>query len=137
MITINLDKKSNNFRPGEVIAGSVSWVDLPASTLRIDVRLIWYTVGKGSRDLEVVVNRSVAKPAAEGQQSFEFAAPARPNSFSGTLLSLLWAIEVISFPDQEAEQLEISITPAESEIVLTPIQDRSPKWSIFKLSSNR
>ncbi len=137
MIRINLDKTSGNYRPGEAIAGSVRWVDLPASTLRIDVRLIWYTVGKGSRDLEVVVNRSVSKPAAEGQQAFEFAAPARPNSFSGTLISLLWAIEVIEFPDQEAEQLEISITPTGSEIILTPTKDLSRKWSLFRLSSYR
>ena len=41
------------FKPGELVEGRATWhtdVDLEA----IEVRLFWYTSGKGTRDVEVV-----------------------------------------------------------------------------------
>ena len=50
---IEIQIANDQFLPGQEIAGEVRWADLKESD-RIEVRLIWYTSGKGTRDLEIV-----------------------------------------------------------------------------------
>ena len=129
MLTINLNKHGNDYRPGEIIAGEIVWSDLQGD--RLDVRLIWYTQGKGDRDVEIVDHSDLTNPAEKGSHPFQFVAPHRPHSFSSKLISLTWAVEAIVFPSKNAEQTELVISPTGRETVLTPIQNRADRKQPF------
>ena len=118
MITISIDQSKAAFCPGEPITGIVSWSELDESTTKLDTRLIWYTEGKGDQDHEVVGSESTENPGSSGSIPFMFVAPTRPFSFSGKLISLIWAIEVVQFPSREGNREQISISKLGPEIIL-------------------
>lgn len=130
MITISLDQSTTQYRPGETISGTVSWTELGAETDGIEIRLLWYTQGKGNQDLEVVESlpRNITQPT--GSTPFEFTAPTRPFSFSGKLISLIWTIEVVVFPSQDGYREQVTLSHHGAEIKL----DRSFEDSALKSS---
>ena len=114
---------SDMFAPGQPIEGTVEWSDLPVKTKSIEVRLIWHTEGKGTLDFELIASKEIDfSSLTEGSGSFSFIAPHRPLSFSGQLISLVWAIEVIAFPTQESERKHILISNSKHEILLVSNQ---------------
>ena len=133
MITIKLTAEINDqvnaYRPYEPITGEVIWSELPEKTEQIQVRLIWYTEGKGTQDFAIVTSKKLDAPAQQGSHRFEFVAPNRPSSFSGKLISLIWAIEVIVFPSKEAERKTLVVSPSGTEVLLTPIERPKPSNS--------
>ena len=136
MIAINLNKHSDDYRPGEIIAGEVVWSDIQAD--RMDVRLIWYTEGKGDRDVEIVDSNDLLQPQTKGSHQFQFVAPHRPHSFSGKLVSLSWAIEAILFPSMDAEQRNLVISPTGKETLLTPVvQAKNRRTPFFEMLGSR
>ena len=130
MITIKLTKEINAqlnaYRPNEPITGEVCWSGLPTESEQIQVRLIWYTEGKGTQDFAIVASEKLDAPVQQGSHRFEFIAPNRPCSFSGKLISLIWAIEVIVFPSKKAERKTLVVSPSGSEILLIPIERPQP-----------
>ena len=122
MIQIRLDQK--HFLPGDEISGAADWQQLE-STESLDIRLIWYTAGKGDRDFKIVSFHTVENPANEGSEAFSFIAPDYPLSFSGKLISLVWAIEAIAFPSHAAETENIVIGPNRQEILIEDASDVS------------
>ena len=118
MIKLSLTNGQAAFVPGDIISGTVRWADIKEDSEQIDVRLIWYTKGKGQRNHEVLDTVTIANPQIQGESGFQFTAPHRPYSFSGKLVSLVWSIEAIVFPDLEAEQLEVIISKDGKEIIL-------------------
>ncbi len=129
-ITIQLDHTAT-YTPGAPISGKVLWQNLDPESASLEIRLLWFTRGKGDRDFQVLDQRTVAAPRRAGEFPFEFQAPGYPPSFSGKLVSLIWAIEVIQFPEREAELLEIVISPTGQPLFTQavdtgPRQDESP-----------
>lgn len=122
MFNIRLDRPEAAFKPGDVISGQVTWEKDSEGASdeleKVEVRMIWYTAGKGERDFDIVANWPVVSPQKSGNTQFKFVAPTRPYSFSGKLVSLIWAIEVIGFPNLEAEQVEFVMSHTATEIVL-------------------
>ena len=117
MINIKLAKPNANFVPAEKIAGKVTWSEAEGDSL--EVRLIWYTVGKGDRDFGLVATHQVSNYGSPGGgDQFEFVAPNRPQSFSGKHISLQWALEMIVFPSQTATRIDLTISNTGSEVVL-------------------
>jgi hypothetical protein len=120
MIAIEMEQKT--FEPGSEMSGNVRWSGLEDCD-RLDIRLIWYTSGKGDQDFDIANKTAAVRPADSGEQAFSFPAPTHPHSFSGTLISLTWAIEVVQFPGQDAERCDIVIAPGGREIVLHQAPD--------------
>lgn len=118
MMKLSLTCEQPAFVPGDIISGTIRWTDIKENSEQIDVRLIWYTRGKGQRNHEVLDTITIANPQKNGESGFQFAVPHRPYSFSGKLVSLVWSIEAIVFPDLEAEQLEVVISRDGKEIIL-------------------
>jgi hypothetical protein len=118
MIEISLTNEQTAFLPGDLISGTVRWTDIQENPKQIDIRLIWYTKGKGQQNHGVFNTVTVATPQNQGESGFQFTAPHRPFSFSGKLISLVWAIEVVVFPDLEAERSEVVISKDGKEILL-------------------
>ncbi len=125
------------FLPGSKITGGVEWIELPEESDRLEVRLIWFTVGKGDQDAQFVDVKEIAAPGTNGQTEFEFMAPHRPNSFEGKLIAIQWAIEVIVFPQRDAEQAKLRIQPAAGEIVSTPVENDDVFWKEFSFGKRR
>jgi hypothetical protein len=82
-------------RPRDVIELRAQWAwDAPVDEL--EVRLFWYTIGKGREDFSVVELQSVESPLPNEARSFRFTLPEGPYSFVGKLALLQWAIELIA-----------------------------------------
>jgi hypothetical protein len=112
------------FEPGDEVAGTAAW-ELPAAPERLDLRLIWYTRGKGTQDVGVVASQEL--PAAiSGRQEFRFTLPAGPYSFSGKLISLVWAVEMVAEPGGEAARADVAVSPTGREILLGPATEEPP-----------
>ena len=107
------------FAPGETVEGTASWqLEQPART--VELRLFWYTQGKGDQDVGVVATVPFPEPALQDRRGFRIPLPAGPYSFSGKLISLLWALEVVAEPGARAGRLEIVVSPSRREVVLQP-----------------
>ena len=138
MITIELTSGVDpRFQPGDPIAGNVRWDELGKGTEEVEVRLIWFTIGKGDQDSQFVDVKKVGAPASRGFADFDFVAPHRPNSFAGKLIALQWAVEVIAFPQREAEQAKLTISPAASDIELVPSGDERAFWKQWTLGKKK
>jgi hypothetical protein len=110
-----------SFSPGGEIRGKVSW-SRPAAPRRVELRLFWRTQGRGDRDSATVWEHSFERPAAGDQREFETSAPAAPGSFSGTLISLIWAFELV-IDGKSAALAEVVIAPGGVEMSL-----QHPEW---------
>lgn len=120
MISGQLSK--HEFCPGEKIELTVHWQEI-GQGIAIDARLIWYTSGKGTRDYRIVQRQLIAHPQQQGSQQIQFVAPNWPLSFSGQLISLHWAIEIVELPSEEAQQIEIVIGPQGEETLLPQLDE--------------
>jgi hypothetical protein len=120
MIRLGLRENQTAFRPGEIIAGAVLWEFAKAPQLA-EVRLLWFTRGKGTEDAETIATVKFDAPPAADTREFSFEAPDEPYSFSGTLIALIWAVEFVAKPGSEFERIEITIAPDAREIALPRI----------------
>jgi hypothetical protein len=103
------------YSPGDEVAGTVQW-DLPAPPeWGIEVRLLWSTRGRGDRDFNVVARQVVPSPAARGSYQFRLQLPLAPYSFSGQLVSLIWAVEVLAVSEELAGHAELVMGPGGCE----------------------
>ncbi len=109
--------EAGSFRSGDEIKGSVSW-DFENSPESIFVRLFWYTSGKGSRDVGIEKEIKFDRPDPRETRSFSFKAPSSPYSFSGRLISIIWAIEALAPDTGDTSLIEFEISPTGREISL-------------------
>ncbi len=120
MIEVQLAKQ--NYQPGETIEGKFVWKQTRKGIL-FDIRLIWFTEGKGTRDHMVFRSQRIEPKEVDGVKSFRFVAPDWPHSFSGQFISLRWAIEAVELPSEEATTVILVIAPEGQEIVLPRIDE--------------
>ena len=106
------------FKPGELVEGRATW-HLDEDTEAIEVRLFWYTSGKGSQDVEIVRTLRTGSPDTSGHRDFSIRVPSGPYSFSGKLITLSWAIEIVALPSGETERLDLLIGPQPVEVELS------------------
>lgn len=116
-LSIELNDGKEAFAPGEQVEGRIEWT-LDANPKALELSLLWYTSGKGTRDIAVLQTNRVDGPGAFGSDKFSFALPGGPYSFSGRLISLIWALELTCTPGNETIRKEIVVSPTGREIVL-------------------
>jgi hypothetical protein len=119
---IRLDDEGGQYRPGQKIGGRAGW-RLEKAPKKADVRLFWYTAGIGTRDVEVVGTVPMESPRAEDEQAFSFVLPTSPYSFSGQLVTLTWAVELVIEPGEQTQRVEFVLTPTGEAIVLPKVED--------------
>jgi hypothetical protein len=117
MLTLQTADGGTWFKPGELIEGRASW-HLDEEVEAVEVRLFWYTSGKGTRDVEIVRRLRVEQPDLSGHREFSIRVPEGPYSFSGKLITLAWAIELVALPGGETERLDLRIGPQPVEVEL-------------------
>jgi len=109
-LRIELDGGRSWAPPGGEVAGRIVWaLDEPAE--RVEVRLLWYTEGRGSRDVGVMSRRVIQEAGAQGEDSFRFTVPAGPYSFEGRLITLRWAVEAQVEPSGPVAQEILVVAP--------------------------
>ena len=105
------------FSPGETIEVLAEW-ELDRQPEAIEVRLVWYTRGKGDMDADVVDRVDVGSRDISGSRRVSITLPEGPYSFSGRLISLLWSLELVAEPAGHSDQIEIVIAPDAREVLL-------------------
>jgi len=116
-LAIALDDSDRLLRPGDTVSGQIEWAfDRAPDSLAL--RLFWYTEGRGDRDVGVAASLRLDEPGAVGSQRFDLELPTGPYSFSGRLVSLIWALELVASPGDLTEKLEIVVSPTDGELTL-------------------
>lgn len=134
-LSIKTELDNLAYTPGETLRGEVAWeIDLMKNSDGGEVRLFYYTSGKGTQDVETIKTLAVAAGEAVGSQKFEFKLPAEPYSFSGKLVSLIWALEFQMLESDETERLEFVMSPSGQEIDLyAHAEGKLPSYSNLKI----
>jgi len=120
--SITVDSPENRFAPGSTISGNFTW-DLSESSEYLTFQMFWYTEGKGTRDYAIIEEIKIDHPKISGEELFSFRIPSKPRSFSGTLISLKWALELKPANEKEAQQYEFSVVSAGEIVSLSPVED--------------
>ena len=116
-LRIDLSGGPRGYKPGERIEGRVTWqVDAPPQSA--ELRLFWYTSGKGTQDVGNVDSTIFQTPQQNDDRTFSFTLPREPFSFSGKLISLVWALELIVEPGANVERQEFVMSASGAEVVL-------------------
>jgi hypothetical protein len=121
-ISIQLDQQSSEFLPGTTISGKVIWT-ASAETQKIELRLFWFTEGRGTQDIELAEECSW-DAQGQAEQAFSFTLPLEPYSFSGKLISLQWALEAVTLPRESAAAKKIfTLSPNGKELILSSVEN--------------
>jgi hypothetical protein len=124
-LDIRIRDNRTTFSPGETIEGALHWT-LDSAVEALELRLVWHTQGKGDTDVSVEDTRRFEAPSPAGSESFRFALPEAPYSFSGKLISLSWMLELVVLPGEDAAQIEFVLAPSGKEVLLAQGEDNKP-----------
>lgn len=104
------------FRPGEMVEVEVGW-ELAQVPQRVELRVVWNTSGKGTQDVGVAETVTLDDPANSERRRVTVQLPNAPYSYSGRLLSIVWAFELV-------------VTPWTSGAMFASASDRSTRTEI-------
>jgi hypothetical protein len=119
-LELQFDARRDTFEPGETVHGEVAW-ELEEEPSQVELRLFWYTEGRGDQDVGVVEVLPIAGPGIRDRRSFSFTLPSGPCSFSGTLISIVWAIELLADPGGVVERWHLVVGPGGEELRVSEV----------------
>jgi hypothetical protein len=129
LLKIELSDARTGFEPGQELPGTAAWkLDKPPRA--VELRLFWHTSGMGTENAGVVETVRFDHPLPEETRSFRFRLPDAPYSFTGKLISLRWALELVAEPSKEVARREITIAPGGEEVRLESLPDNKT-WKRF------
>lgn len=117
-MSLEIHLEETALEPGSELRGRLDWQAEGGIVDSLTVTLLWTTEGKGTEDVEVVDRVEVEHPSRRGSHDFSFRLPDFPWSFSGTLISLVWAVEASLEPDGNLERVTLVSAPERQEVVL-------------------
>lgn len=116
-LKFEIENAQSHFQPGSQIRGRAAW-HLEQAPEAVEMRLLWHTEGKGTRDVNVAESIELQGEGTWGDCEFVLNVPEGPYSFSGKLVSLVWAVEIVAEPSNESFAEIITIGVADGEITL-------------------
>jgi len=116
-LRIDVSGGPRGYKPGETISGRATW-QVDEAPQSAELRLFWYTSGKGTQDVENVASVPFQTPQMHDDRTFSLTLPRQPYSFSGKLISLVWALELIVEPGSNVERQEFVMSASGAEVVL-------------------
>lgn len=131
---LDLDDERRWFLPGDTISGRAVW-RLESPPEAIEIRLFWHTSGKGTEDVEIVDAVRFDGGGADGDRPFSVTLPLGPYSFSGSLITLSWALELVRLPGGDAERVALVVAPTPVEVRLESI-GRPPLGSSIQIGGS-
>lgn len=126
-LSIETSGGSTTFDPGAEIDVFLEW-DLEEEPEAVELRLVWNTSGKGDTDLEVARTERFEWPSRSGSRRTTVTLPREPYSFSGKLISLIWALELIALPGEASTRREITIAPGGREVRMIDDGGEASPW---------
>lgn len=117
-MSLEIHLEETALAPGAELRGRIDWRAEGGSVESVLVSLLWYTEGKGTEDVGIVEQVEVEHPSLQGTHDFSFRLPDFPWSFSGTLISLVWAVEASLDPGGTVERVTLVSAPEAREVVL-------------------
>jgi hypothetical protein len=117
-LKIGLREERTRHEPGDEIVGAAGW-EFARPPEAMELRLFWFTRGKGDEDAGVVATQRMENPAAAEARPFQFRLPEAPYSFCGALMTLKWAVELVALPSKEAARVEFDMAPGGDPVVLS------------------
>ncbi len=122
MLEIRSEGGRSTWEPGETLRGTLAG-DLEHPPEAVELRLLWYTQGRGDQDVGVARTLRIESTAARGESPFELEAPSGPYSCSGRLISIRWALEAVTEPAKTTARSELVIAPGGREVELGSATD--------------
>ena len=116
-LRIDINGGQRGHKPGETIGGRVTW-QVDEEPQSAELRLFWFTSGKGTQDVGNIDAVAFQMPRMHDERMFSFALPRQPFSFSGKLISLVWALELIVEPGSNVARETFVLSASGSEVVL-------------------
>jgi hypothetical protein len=116
-LELQLDHGQSSFEPGVRVSGIAGWTARTALT-KLELELIWTTLGAGGRDLKIVETVTFADPQPTERRPFIIALPAAPYSFQGALISLSWSLELTAYPGGDKARLDLTVAPGRRAVDL-------------------
>ncbi len=117
-MSLEIRLEETALEPGTELRGRVDWRAEGDAVESVVVSLLWYTEGKGTEDVDIVEQVDVEYPSVHGSREFSFRLPDFPWSFSGTLVSVVWAVEASLEPGGAVERVILVSAPEAREITL-------------------
>ncbi len=117
-LRLGLRENRTAYQPREEIVGAATW-ELDTPVERAAIHLLWFTRGKGTEDVEITDEIVFDAPQAGDTRTFSFQLPGAPYSFSGRLISLLWAVELVLEPGEDSAKVEFTMGPGGREVLIT------------------
>lgn len=114
-ISVETSDGRTAFEPGEEISVDLNW-DFDQPPEAIELRLVWNSSGKGTTDVEVAQTERIDEPLGRNSRRITLTLPASPYSFSGKLVSIIWALEAVALPRETSSRFEIVIAPNRAEV---------------------
>lgn len=122
ILRIKTDRSESWFKPGSSLDGEGSW-HLDADAEAVEIRLFWFTQGKGTQDVVVVDREVIDRPEPSGHRRFRFDVPNGPYCFSGRLITVKWALELVVLPGDETERVDLLVGPRPIEISVSHLRE--------------
>jgi hypothetical protein len=91
---IELHRDNTRHRPGEAVSGVAEWA-LSEVPLSAAVRLNWHTEGRGTPEVGPGVSEQFGDIRADDRRPFRLTLDTMPYSFSGSVLSIVWRVELV------------------------------------------
>ncbi|WP_437191891.1 hypothetical protein [Planctomicrobium sp. SH527] len=114
---LHIETLYDAFYPGTEAVVKAIW-ELPRKPKHLELRLVWNTSGKGDRDLVMVSAIQITDVEEFGSREITVQLPSGPYSFSGTLISVIWAFELVAIPDNESVRKEFVLGPNAQEVLV-------------------
>jgi len=134
MNELHIDLPKEAYTPGEILRGTLRW-NLANEPAFLELALFWYTEGKGTTDSGAVDRQTIDQPGRQGSREFTFVLPAGPVSFNGTLISLIWGVEVIAGKGKISQHASFVLSPNGKPLDLQALQPeasedeaKAPRW---------
>lgn len=129
-LELSLENGEQAFAPGSMLRGTARW-RLSQPPRALAVRLFWFTRGKGGTDVVIVGERTLSI-GATGDEPFQFELRAdQPPSIDGRLISVTWAVELVTGNGEEAARVEFVVSQGAGPIKLSALP-KSAREANFK-----
>ncbi len=114
-LRIQLRSQDGACEPGAVLDVPIEW-RFEEQQSALELRIVWNTSGKATENLRVAERTVIDHPPLQGSQTVSVQLPLAPYSFSATLVSIIWAVELVAVPSQVSTRQEIVIAPQGREV---------------------
>jgi hypothetical protein len=118
--TIELDRPGGRYRAGEIVSGAVLFTNIGESVRGVDLKLRWFTSGKGNTDHDDVRTERLPIVALGGRARARFALslPPGPVSYAGPIITVAWELVVsvdVAWARDPVERVPIEVVAGEAQ----------------------